>query len=275
MVVKLGGRNRGSTEDLLEERAGSDRRYTVSAEAGATRGDQASVRGGAADEYVIELDVAAGFLWWWSLFDVIELGGVGTDVMAARPVAPVAAAGLPRLSRQAAVRAGKRAARGLSDTSGTAAVPTWPPASHEVPRLSRRALLALIVLVAAGVAAGLVALYSSGTANPRTEVLRSASPFSDIWVRITGPGGAVSYVGHRFMTNGEFSRFTFRKASAEGLFLPPRVRERKLCASTHVIQPFDAAQLQKWRGRTLAVTIYGKASSAIYCAVLGYGLYLG
>jgi hypothetical protein len=58
------------------------------------------------------------------------------------------------------------------------------------------------------------------------------------------------------------------------VFVPPRVRERKLCASTHVIRADDAPQLQKWRGRTLAITIYGQQSSRIFCAVLGGDLYL-
>ena len=224
----------------------------------------------------VELEVSAGFLWWWSLFDLIELAGGGTDVMPARSIAPAAAARLPRLSRQAALRAGKRAARTLSESSGAAAVPAWPSASRAVPRLSRRITLsALVVLLAAVVAAVVVALTSSGPARPRTEVLRSVSPLSDIWVRITGPGGAVSYLGHRFLTDGAFSRFTFREDTAEGLFLPPTVREQKLCASTHVIQPGDASELQEWRGKRLAITIYGKKTSAIYCAVLGYGLYLG
>jgi hypothetical protein len=213
-------------------------------------------------------------LWWWSLFDLIELGEGGADVMAARSIAPAATAGLPRLSRGAALRAGKRAARELSESSGAAA-PVQPAANGVVPRLSRRAVgLALIFLLAAVVAGVVLAFSSSRTTNPRTEVLRSAGPLSGIWVRITGPGGAVSYVGHRFLTSGAFNRFTFRKAAAQGLFLPPSIRAQKLCASTHVIQLGDAPQLQQWRGRTLAITIYGEKESAIYCAVLGYGLYL-
>lgn len=213
-------------------------------------------------------------MWWWSLFDVIELGEGGTDVIAARSVAPAATASLPRLSRGAALRAGKCAARELSESSGAADL-VQPAANRAVPRLSRRAVrLALIFLLAAVVAGVVLAFSSSRTTNPRTEVLRSAGPLSGIWVRITGPGGAVSYVGHRFLTSGAFNRFTFRKAAAQGLFLPPSIRAQKLCASTHVIQLGDAPQLQQWRGRTLAITIYGEKESAIYCAVLGYGLYL-
>jgi len=99
---------------------------------------------------------------------------------------------------------------------------------------------------------------------------------SDIYLRITGPGGAVHYIAQRFRGAGEFKGFTFHtSADREGAFLPPGVRERKLCASTHVIQAYDAPRLQKWRGRTLAISIYGQKTSRIYCAVLTGNLYLG
>ncbi|HKO26375.1 MAG TPA: hypothetical protein VJU80_02875 [Solirubrobacteraceae bacterium] len=115
-----------------------------------------------------------------------------------------------------------------------------------------------------------------GGSHPRTEVLRSANPLtSDIYVRITGPGGAVSYVGRRFMSGGEFSRLRFSKELREGPFLPPRVRDRKLCSSTHVIRSSDAPALQGWRGRTLEITVYGNKISAIYCAALGPNIYAG
>lgn len=107
-------------------------------------------------------------------------------------------------------------------------------------------------------------------------MLRSAIPAtSDIYVRITGPGGAVSYVGQRFVGGGTFRKFGFqREAEREkGLFLPPRVRDRKLCASTHTIGPADAPELQRWRGRTLEITVYGRRGSTLFCAVLRPGLY--
>ncbi|HEY3551729.1 MAG TPA: hypothetical protein VGK69_11830 [Gaiellaceae bacterium] len=107
-------------------------------------------------------------------------------------------------------------------------------------------------------------------------MLRSANPLtSDIYVRITGPGGAVSYVARRFMSGGEFSRFRFSKEPREGPFLPPRVRDRKLCSSTHVIRDSDAPALQRWRRRTLEITVYGIKVSAIYCAALGPNIYAG
>ena len=79
-----------------------------------------------------------------------------------------------------------------------------------------------------------------------------------------------------FRRGGAFDRFNFREAAAKkGVFLPPPVRRQKLCASTHVIQTGDAPELQKWRGRTLEITIYGKKVSQIYCSVLTGTLYLG
>jgi hypothetical protein len=122
-----------------------------------------------------------------------------------------------------------------------------------------------------------LAVAGCGSSHPRTEVLRGADPtLSDIYLRITGPGGAVYYMAQHFRGSREFNGFRFHKtAGSEGSFLPPPVRERKLCASTHVIQDYDAPQLQKWRGRTLAITIYGEKTSRIFCAVLGGSLYLG
>jgi hypothetical protein len=126
-----------------------------------------------------------------------------------------------------------------------------------------------VVLAAVLVTAG------CGSSQPRTEVLRSSIPLtSDIYVRITGPGGAVGYVGRQFMTSGTFDRFSFKRENRKaGLFLPPRVRGRKLCASTHTITPIDASELQKWRGRTLEVSVYGRKTSTIFCSVLGSALY--
>jgi hypothetical protein len=121
-----------------------------------------------------------------------------------------------------------------------------------------------------------LAMSGCGGSHPRTELLRSANPrTSDISVRITGPGGAVSYVAQRFITAGDFSKYSLRKKPRGGFFVPPRILDQKLCAGTHIIRPEDAPDLQKWRGRTLQITVYGKKSSTIFCAVLGPGLYQG
>ena len=130
-------------------------------------------------------------------------------------------------------------------------------------------------VVATVLTAATLGTAGCGSSHPRTEVLRSAIPVSsDIYIRITGPGGAVSYIERRFITNGTFSKFDFqREHRTEGLFLPPRVRDRKLCASTHVILSSDAPELQQWRGRTLAITVYGRKASTLFCAVLGPELY--
>jgi hypothetical protein len=121
-----------------------------------------------------------------------------------------------------------------------------------------------------------LAIAGCGSSHPRTEVLRGVGPdVSDIYLRITGPGGAVYYLAQRFRRTELFDAFRFRRtAVSEGVFIPPRVRERKLCASTHVIRAYDAPQLQKWRGKTLEITIYGQKASRIFCAVLGRDLYL-
>jgi hypothetical protein len=144
------------------------------------------------------------------------------------------------------------------------------PARIRVSKATQRATLAVVVLATVS-----LALAGCGSSHPRTVVLRSALPAtSDIWLRITGPGGAVSYVARRFKSGGAFSKFRFREAGRRGLFLPPGIRDQKLCASAHTISQGDAPQLQKWQGKTLEITVYGSEISAIYCAVLGPGLYL-
>ncbi|HEY3578654.1 MAG TPA: hypothetical protein VGK68_11795 [Gaiellaceae bacterium] len=150
------------------------------------------------------------------------------------------------------------------------------PISRTLRSLHTRPAGARPAALAAVLATGTLALAGCGSSHPRTEVLRSANPLtSDIYVRITGPGGAVSYVARRFMSGGEFSRFRFSKEPREGPFLPPRVRDRKLCSSTHVIRDSDAPALQRWRRRTLEITVYGIKVSAIYCAALGPNIYAG
>src|SRR5436305_10809937 len=97
-MTRRGSRKQGSNERLPEERAGLILRYTVDAtdvEAAKPKPSQPeptkrepskrepsspSPPQAGAKNYAIELDVAAGFLWWWSLFELIELGGEGTGV---------------------------------------------------------------------------------------------------------------------------------------------------------------------------------------------------
>jgi len=135
---------------------------------------------------------------------------------------------------------------------------------------ARRGVLAAVLTTV------ILVMTGCGGNHPRIELLRSANPLSsDISVRITGPGGAVSYVGQRFITRAAFSKYSLRKAPRGRFFVPHRILDRKLCASTHIIGSGDAPDLQKWRGRTLEITVYGKKSSVIFCAVLGPGLYQG
>ena len=143
-----------------------------------------------------------------------------------------------------------------------------PDQQAQVRRVDARRIVVLLLIAALP-----LAICGCGGSQPRTQVLRSANPLtSDIYLRITGPGGAVSYLAQRLMT-GAFSKFSFTKDRRPGLFLPPRVRDRKLCSSTHTIQWWDSPELQKWRGRKLAISVYGKKISAIYCAVFGPSLY--
>jgi hypothetical protein len=130
--------------------------------------------------------------------------------------------------------------------------------------------------LAAALAAVALALSGCGGSYSRTEVLRSTWEGSDVYLRITGPEGAVHYLSQRLRQAQLFDRFKFKETSSkEGVFLPPTVRERKLCASTHMIKSYDAPQLQRWRGKTLAVTVYGKEISRIFCAGLTWNLYVG
>jgi hypothetical protein len=143
-----------------------------------------------------------------------------------------------------------------------------PAQQSQIRRVYTRRI-AVVLLIAALP----LAICGCGSNHPRTQVLQSANPLtSDIYLRITGPGGAVSYVAQRLMTGG-FSKFSFTKGTGQRLFLPPRVRDEKLCSSTHTIRWWDASELQKWLGRKLAISVYGKKSSAIYCAAFGPSIY--
>jgi hypothetical protein len=154
-------------------------------------------------------------------------------------------------------------------------VPSLPTErmSKAVCALRTRLAGARQVLLAAVSTTVILALAACGSSQPRTQVLRSANPLSsDIYVRITGPGGAVSYVAQLFVT-AAFSKYRYRKVRSEGSFLPPQILERKLCSSTHIIRRGDAQALQRWRGRKLAITVYGKKTSAIFCSVFGPEIY--
>jgi hypothetical protein len=130
-------------------------------------------------------------------------------------------------------------------------------------------------LPAAVLVAAILTLTGCGSSHPRTQVLRSANPLtSDMYIRVTGPGGAVSYVTEKIMSGG-LSRYSLRKEGRKGFFVPPRITDRKICASTHTIRSSDAPALQAWRGRTIEITVYGGKSSMFYCAGLGPGIYRG
>jgi hypothetical protein len=119
------GRKEQALEGLREERAALVHRYTVAgpesdegsrkaAAKGAER-DRPSARVRPATEYLIEVEPVRGFLWRWSLFELIELRGDRTQPpLPGRSPEPVATSGTPRLSRRAAIRAAESEARALS-----------------------------------------------------------------------------------------------------------------------------------------------------------------
>jgi hypothetical protein len=125
---------------------------------------------------------------------------------------------------------------------------------------SLAALLSTLMLTAS-------ACGSSGT---KTEVLRlrSANPVtSDLYVRMKGPAGAVSFISKRLITGG-FSK------DAEGVFLPPRLRQKKTCSLRHTIGYADAPDLQAWNGRKMTITVYGNSSyAATYCRGIRFVIY--
>ena len=126
-----------------------------------------------------------------------------------------------------------------------------PPISEARPIAALAVVLATVMLAACACGSG---------NRTKAELLRSANPLtSDLYLRVKGPAGAVSYITQGAIT-GAFSRFR------EGFFVPPRVRNRKACSFTHIIGVADAPDLQKWRGKKTSITVYGNSSyAAIYC----------
>jgi hypothetical protein len=148
------GSNRQGSEGLREERASLVLRYTVDAADAEPASPEPSTPArpqSRPTEYVIELD-ATGFLWWWSLYELIDRGGDGADVAsrAFRSPEATASARVPRLSQRAAIRAGQHAARKLSPPPDATAAGTAWPSTNRPRKLPRRVVqLALILLVAA------------------------------------------------------------------------------------------------------------------------------
>jgi len=218
-MTRRGSRKQGPAERLREERAGLILRYTVDAtEAEASKPEPPqrepsaqSPPHAAPTDYAIELDVAAGFLWWWSLFELIELGGAGTGLpsMAFRSPEPTASAGFPRLSRRAATRAGERAARKLSAQPDTAAATAWPSTSRPTWWPRRLVQSALILLAAAVLAAALVEtrnLSHHARRNPLTppKTTRSAR-HSTRQSLSTRPATKLNNEGYARMRRGDYA----------------------------------------------------------------------
>jgi len=109
-----------------------------------------------------------------------------------------------------------------------------------------------------------------GGSNTKVEVLRlrSANPLtSDLYVRIRGPAGAVSYIAQGFIS-GAFSK------DARGFFVPPNLRRQRACSFSHTIGDADAPNLQAWRGKKMTIAVYGNSSyAATYCQGIRVGIY--
>ena len=128
----------------------------------------------------------------------------------------------------------------------------------------RRTILAVVCTTVVLTAAG------CGSAS-RTETVRlqSANPLTaDLYVRIKGPEGAVSYIAKRLRGAA------FQEANT-GAFAPPsRLHGRRpICSFTHTITSLDAPDIQRWQGKKVTLNIYGAAG--IFCRALGSAIYQG
>lgn len=109
-----------------------------------------------------------------------------------------------------------------------------------------------------------------GAANdkPETAVLRSSNPLtSDLYIRISGPAGAVDYIADGMMTGA------FIKKDG-GFFVPPQLHQsldhERVCSINHVVSSTDSPSLQAWRGKRTTIAVYGnKSYAAIYCRGIG------
>jgi hypothetical protein len=162
-------------------------------------------------DFVVEVERDRGFLWHWSLFELIELGGDDQHApIAGRSVDPLVTARFPRFSQGAAVRAGERAARALSASNVVAVV--TPPESGTLPT-SPWPVVALLILVLAG-ALIVGALVETGgnphrlkplrpptTSSPRT---RSGSPSQSHTLR-SRSAAELDDEGYSKMRSGDYT----------------------------------------------------------------------
>jgi hypothetical protein len=127
------------------------------------------------------------------------------------------------------------------------------------------------IAIQAAVLAALTLAASACGASTKVEVLRlrSANPLtSDLYVRLRGPAGAVSYISQGLI-RGAFSK------GGRGFFVPPGGHRRKACSFSHTIGYADSPKLQAWRGKKMRITVYGNSSyAAIYCRGIRSAVYL-
>lgn len=166
--MRVGSRNEGALERLSEERAALVNRYTVAGPKGGSDARESDAGGAeighppprhrGATDYLIEVELVWGVLWRWSLFELIELRGSGAQPpIPGRSLEPLARAGVPRLSRRAAVRAAEGAARSLSAPAIEAVTRTPPPTEKPSPSLPRLIVPLTVLLLASALIVGTIA----------------------------------------------------------------------------------------------------------------------
>lgn len=153
-------------EGLREERAALVHRYTVAGPESGTGLREVPAKDAAeayrrspraATEYLIEVEPMRGFLWRWSLFELVELRGDGTQPpLPGRLPEPVATSGAPCWSRRAATRAAENAARARSAPQPEGVRPRTRPTPNRSPVPWRLIGPLVLLLLAAAVAAATI-----------------------------------------------------------------------------------------------------------------------
>jgi hypothetical protein len=172
---RAGSTKERSREGLREDRAALVHRYTVDLPPhAAAQTARPSPRSPGATDYLIEVELVRGFLWRWSLFELIELRGDGTQPpIPGRSLEPVATAGVPRLSRRAAIRAAERKARALWAPAIEVVTLMPPPAAKRSPRSWRSIVPLSLLLLVAGLIVGAIVETRGSSHQARSTPLTS------------------------------------------------------------------------------------------------------
>jgi hypothetical protein len=127
-----------------------------------------------------------------------------------------------------------------------------------------------IATLAAALTAVMLIVSACAGGSTKTQVLRlrSANPLtSDLYVRVRGPAGAVSYIAQG-LTRGAFSQ------GSAGDFVPPSFKQQRACSFSHTIDTTDPANLQAWLGSKVRISVYGSSAyAATYCRGIRAGVF--